>query len=141
MNLKEKITADLKTAMLARDAFATNVLRGLKASILNEEVSQNKRDEGLKDDEIEKILTREVKKRKEAASLLDEDRGGRSFCYECEGTIRIDGDDDGDYKTHVILRSLVEFLCERHDVDAVLTERGADGRSRSCLTGGNLQFD
>lgn len=74
MNLKEKITADLKTAMLARDAFATNVLRGLKASILNEEVSQNKRDEGLKDDEIEKILTREVKKRKEAASLLDEER-------------------------------------------------------------------
>ena len=74
MNLKEKITADLKTAMLARDAFAANVLRGLKASILNEEVSQNKRDEGLKDDEIEKILTREVKKRKEAASLLDEER-------------------------------------------------------------------
>ena len=79
MNLKEKITADLKTAMLARDAFATNVLRGLKASILNEEVSQNKRDEGLKDDEIEKILTREVKKRKEAASLLDEERAEIEF--------------------------------------------------------------
>ena len=36
MRLKEKITGDLKTAMLARDAFTTNVLRGLKAAILYE---------------------------------------------------------------------------------------------------------
>ena len=72
MRLKEKITGDLKTAMLARDAFTTNVLRGLKAAILDEEVSLNKRDEGLSDTEIEKILAREVKKRNEAAKLLDE---------------------------------------------------------------------
>ena len=74
MRLKEKITGDLKTAMLARDAFTTNVLRGLKAAILDEEVSLNKRDEGLSDTEIEKILAREVKKRNEAAKLLDEAR-------------------------------------------------------------------
>ena len=74
MRLKEKITGDLKTAMLARDAFTTNVLRGLKAAILDEEVSLNKRDEGLSDTEIEKILAREVKKGNEAAKLLDEAR-------------------------------------------------------------------
>ena len=74
MELKNKITADLKTAMLARDAFTTNVLRGLKAAILDEEVKSGKRDEGLIDAEIEKILAREVKKRKEAASMLDEAR-------------------------------------------------------------------
>lgn len=72
--LKEQINADLKTAMLARNAFETTVLRGLKASILDEEVKLGKREEGLSDAEIETLVAREVKKRKEAASLLDEER-------------------------------------------------------------------
>ena len=72
--LKEQINADLKTAMLARTAFETTVLRGLKASILDEEVKLGKREEGLNNDEIETLVAREVKKRKEAASLLDEER-------------------------------------------------------------------
>ena len=72
--LKEQINADLKTAMLARNAFETTVLRGLKASILDEEVKLSKREEGLNDTEIETLVAREVKKRKEAASLLDEER-------------------------------------------------------------------
>lgn len=72
--LKEQINADLKTAMLARNAFETTVLRGLKASILDEEVKLGKREEGLNDNEIETLVAREVKKRKEAASLLDEER-------------------------------------------------------------------
>ena len=72
--LKEQINADLKTAMLARNAFETTVLRGLKASILDEEVKLGKREEGLNNNEIETLVAREVKKRKEAASLLDEER-------------------------------------------------------------------
>lgn len=72
--LKEQINADLKTVMLARNAFETTVLRGLKASILDEEVKLGKREEGLNDTEIETLVAREVKKRKEAASLLDEER-------------------------------------------------------------------
>ena len=72
--LKEQINADLKAAMLARNAFETTVLRGLKASILDEEVKLGKREEGLNNDEIETLVAREVKKRKEAASLLDEER-------------------------------------------------------------------
>ena len=72
--LKEQINADLKTAMLARNAFETTVLRGLKASILDEEVKLGKREEGLDNSEIETLVAREVKKRKEAASLLDEER-------------------------------------------------------------------
>ncbi len=60
--------------MLARNAFETTVLRGLKASILDEEVKLGKREEGLNNDEIETLVAREVKKRKEAASLLDEER-------------------------------------------------------------------
>lgn len=72
--LKEQINTDLKTAMLARNAFETTVLRGLKASILDEEVKLGKREEGLNDTEIETLVAREVKKRKEAANLLDAER-------------------------------------------------------------------
>ena len=74
MNLKDKINSDLKTAMLARNNFETTVFRGLKAAILNEEVKLGKRDVGLDDSEIETLVAREVKKRKEAAALLDEER-------------------------------------------------------------------
>lgn len=74
MDLKDKINADLKTAMLARNNFETTVFRGLKAAILNEEVKLGKRESGLTDAEIKVLIAREVKKRKEAAALLDEER-------------------------------------------------------------------
>lgn len=72
--MKNRINSDLKTAMLARDKFKTTVLQGLKAAILNEEVQKSKREEGLSDSEIESLVAREVKKRKEAAALLDAER-------------------------------------------------------------------
>ena len=37
-------------------------------------------------------------------------------------TVRIDRDHNGDDKTRVVLGALIEFLRERHDVDAVLAE-------------------
>lgn len=69
MALKQRITDDLKAALLGGDRFAGQTLRGLKAAILNEEVAQNKRDEGLDDATIEQIVAREVKKRLESAQL------------------------------------------------------------------------
>ncbi len=69
MSLIETITADLKTAMLARDEFTTTTLRGLKSAILYEEVEKGKRDEGLTDDEIQAVVAREVKKRDDAMKL------------------------------------------------------------------------
>lgn len=72
MALKQRITDDLKAALLGGDRFAGETLRSLKAAILNEEVAQNKRDEGLDDATIEKIVVKEVKKRHEAAVLYDQ---------------------------------------------------------------------
>lgn len=69
MDLMNKISAKLKEAMLARDEFATMTLRGLKSAVLYEEVAQGKRDTGLSDDEIEKVIAREVKKRDDAIEL------------------------------------------------------------------------
>lgn len=70
--LVERINADLKTAMLARDAFTTETLRGLKAAILNEEVSKGARETGLDEAAVEQLIAREAKKRDEAANLFEQ---------------------------------------------------------------------
>jgi len=69
--LKEQINNDLKAALLGGNRFAGEVLRGLKAVILNEEVAKDKRDEGLDDSVIEQLIVREVKKRNESAVIYD----------------------------------------------------------------------
>ena len=71
MALKEQINNDLKAALLGGNRFAGEVLRGLKAVILNEEVAKDKRDEGLDDSVIEQLIVREVKKRNESAVIYD----------------------------------------------------------------------
>ena len=71
MALKSQLDNDLKAALLGGDRFKADVLRGLKAVILNEEVAQGKRDEGLDDETIEKLLAREVKKRSESAAVYE----------------------------------------------------------------------
>jgi uncharacterized protein YqeY len=65
--LKSQVENDLKAALLGGDRFRTDVLRGLKAVILNEEVAQGKREEGLSDAAIEQLIAREVKKRLDSA--------------------------------------------------------------------------
>ena len=65
--LKARITDEMKAALLGGNRFRGDVLRNVKAAILNEEVSLGKRDEGLNDAEVEKVLAREVKKRVESA--------------------------------------------------------------------------
>lgn len=69
MALKKQINNDLKTAMLGGDRFCAEVLRGLKATILNEEVASGKRETGLDDSVIEQLVAREVKKRHESAEI------------------------------------------------------------------------
>lgn len=71
MALKAQFDIDIKAALLSGDRFSASVLRDFKAAVLNEEVAQKKRDEGLSDAEIEKILIREVKKRAESAAIYD----------------------------------------------------------------------
>ncbi len=63
MALKSQLDNDIKAALLGGDRFRADVLRGLKAVILNEEVAKNKRDEGLDDASIEQLVAKEVKKR------------------------------------------------------------------------------
>ena len=72
MTLKERIQNDMKAALLGGNRFEGEVLRNLKAAILNEEVNSGRRDEGLGDDDVETLIAREVKKRKESIALYEQ---------------------------------------------------------------------
>lgn len=67
--MMEQIEQDLKKALLGGDKQTVETLRGIKGALLNEAISQNARDSGLPDDQIQKILAKESKKRLEAAEL------------------------------------------------------------------------
>lgn len=65
--LKKKLESDLKEAMRAGDALRVSVLRMLLAAIANREIEILKKETGLTDEEILEALSRELKKRKDAA--------------------------------------------------------------------------
>ena len=67
--LKERLQAELKQAMLARDTLRVDVLKGLKSAILYAEVEAKKREEGLSDEEILTVFKKEAKKRQDAIDL------------------------------------------------------------------------
>lgn len=67
--LKERLRADLTVAMRARDQVRLRALRMALTAITNEEVAGEESRE-LSDDEVVKVLTREAKKRREAAEAF-----------------------------------------------------------------------
>lgn len=67
--LKDQLRADLTTAMKARDQTRTRTLRMALTSISNAEVSGSAARD-LTDDEVLKILAREAKRRREAATAF-----------------------------------------------------------------------
>ncbi len=67
MSLKEQLHADLTDAMRAKDDVRRSTLRMVLTSVTNEEVA-GKQARELSDDEVLKVLVRELKKRKEAAT-------------------------------------------------------------------------
>ncbi|HVK21347.1 MAG TPA: GatB/YqeY domain-containing protein [Actinokineospora sp.] len=67
--LKNRLKSDLTTAMKARDKTRLASLRMGLAAITSEEVAGDEARE-LTDDEVQKVLAREVRKRKEAAEAF-----------------------------------------------------------------------
>ncbi|MFM8329332.1 MAG: GatB/YqeY domain-containing protein, partial [Actinomycetales bacterium] len=66
MSLKEKLQNDLTAAMRARDEVKSSTIRMVLTAIKNEEVS-GKEARDLSDAEVITVLSREAKKRREAA--------------------------------------------------------------------------
>jgi uncharacterized protein YqeY len=71
MSLKEKLQNDLTAAMRARDEIKSSTIRMILTSIKNEEVS-GKEARDLSDAEVITVLSREAKKRREAAEVFDQ---------------------------------------------------------------------
>lgn len=85
--LKERLRADLNSAMRTRDQVRLRTLRMALTSITNEEVSGNSARE-LSDDEIIKVLTREAKKRREAAEAFESaGRADQAAAERAEGDV------------------------------------------------------
>ena len=72
--IKDKLAADLKAAMIAKDAQRLTVIRALKSVITYAEVAAGAPADGLDDDAIITLFARESKKRQESADLYV--RGG-----------------------------------------------------------------
>ena len=114
--LKDRLRADLNDAMRARDQVRMRTLRMALTSIANEEVAgASARD--LSDEEIVKILTREARKRREAAEAFG--AAGRSEQAAAE---RAEGDVLADYLPAQLGEDELAEL-----VAAAITETGATG--------------
>jgi uncharacterized protein len=85
--LKERLRADLNEAMRARDQVRLRTLRLALTSITNEEVAgASARD--LTDDEIVRVLTREARKRREAAEAFSAaGRADQAAAERAEGDV------------------------------------------------------
>ncbi|GAB2641694.1 GatB/YqeY domain-containing protein [Nocardioides ginkgobilobae] len=81
MSLKDRLRADLTTAMKARDELRSSTLRMVLSAVTNAEVA-GKSAKVLTDDEVVAVLTTEAKKRREAAVAFAE--GGRAESAEKE---------------------------------------------------------
>ena len=71
MTLEQKIMADLKTAMLAKDEAALRSLRAVKAAILLAKTSEGAGGELKEEDEV-KLLQKLVKQRKDSLEIFQQ---------------------------------------------------------------------
>ncbi len=85
--LKERIRADLTASMKGRDEVTTRTLRMVLAEISKEEVSGNAARD-LDDAEIERLVAREAKRRREAAEAFDgAGRSDQAAAERAEGQV------------------------------------------------------
>lgn len=114
--LKERIRADLNDAMRSRDQVRLRALRMALTAISTEEVS-GKSSKELSDDEVVKILTREAKKRREAAEAFE--GAGRTEQAAAE---RAEGEVLAEYLPAQLSDDEIARL-----VSAAISETGAEG--------------
>jgi uncharacterized protein len=113
--LKERLHSDLTAAIRARDAVRTATLRMVLTAVTTAEVAGTKAKE-LSDDEVTAVLTKEAKKRREAAQAFRE--GGRE-----------DRAANEDAEAAIIAAYLPEPLSEDELsalIDAAIAETGAE---------------
>lgn len=73
--LKQQILEDLKSAMREGNAEKRDTLRMLDSMVKNTEIDKKKREEGLSDEEVQEVVMKAIKQRKDAIAQYVE--GGR----------------------------------------------------------------
>jgi uncharacterized protein YqeY len=114
--LKDRLQADLTTAMKGRDELRASTLRMVLTAVRTEEVA-GKTARELSDADVVTVLTREAKKRREAAEAFAQ--GGRPDRAERE---RAEGEVIADYLPAQLSDDELRDL-----VAAAVAETGADG--------------
>lgn len=100
-DLKDRLRADLTTAIKARDDVRSSTLRMVLTALTNAEVAGKEQRE-LSDDDVIGVLTSEAKKRREAAQAFEEgDRAEMAAKERAEAAV------------------LADYLPEQLDEDAV----------------------
>ncbi|UNO40708.1 GatB/YqeY domain-containing protein [Streptomyces sp. MST-110588] len=117
--LKAKLKDDLTTAIKSRDELRSSTLRLTLTAIQKEEVAGTEARE-LSDGEVQKIIAREAKKRREAAEAFE--KGGRADQAERE---RAEGEVLADYLPKPLTDEELEGLVA--EAVAQAKEGGAEG--------------
>lgn len=85
--LKEKLQSDLNAAIKSRNTVVAETIRMVLSAITNEEVAGKEKRE-LSDAEVITVLTREAKKRREAAEAFENGgRADRAAAERAEGEV------------------------------------------------------
>ncbi len=116
MSLQDKVMAEMKAAMKAKDSAKLEALRAVKGAILMANTESSSK-EGLTEDEENKLLQKLVKQRKDSAQIYKEQ--GREDLAEPELQ-----------QAEVIEQFLPEQLSEAEieaEVDKIIAETGAEG--------------
>ena len=128
MALKEKLQNDLTEAMRARDEVRSATIRMILTAIKNEEVS-GKEARDLNDQEVITVLSREAKKRREAAEAFEQaGAADRAANERAEGVII------AEYLPAQLSESEIKDL-----ITAAIKETGASGPQQMGLVMKSIQ--
>ena len=128
MALKEKLQSDLTSAMRARDELRSGTIRMVLTAIKNEEVSGKEARE-LSDSEVITVLSREAKKRREAAEAYEQAGAkDRASNEKAEGLII------AEYLPAQLSEAEIKDL-----IAAAITETGAAGPQQMGLVMKSIQ--
>ena len=128
MSLKEKLQSDLTDSMRNRDEIRSSTLRMILTSIKNEEVSGKEARE-LNDAELITVLSREAKKRREAAEAFDQ-----AGAKDRADTERAEGSIIAEYRPKQLSEDEIREL-----ISSAIKETGASSPSQMGLVMKSLQ--
>jgi len=128
MSLKEKLQSDLTESMRNRDEIRSSTLRMILTAIKNEEVS-GKEARDLSDAELITVLSRESKKRREAAEAFDQ-----AGAKDRADTERAEGLIIAEYLPKQLSEAELKDL-----IDSAIKETGANSPAQMGLVMKSLQ--